>query len=79
LPGSYPGTLGNASRLFIDRYGDLWVVAGARLLRYERGREQFVEVREMQPYLKDWNFVSRVFEDRSGGIWFGTMSRGLLR
>ena len=79
LPGSYPGTLGNASRLFIDRYGDLWVVAGARLLRYERGREQFVEVREMQPYLKDWNFVSRVFEDRTGGIWFGTMSRGLLR
>ncbi len=76
-PGGYFGA--RALHLFVDRGGYLWVATGVGLKRFDPYKETFSDIHQLETYLKDWTLLNTFYEDQSGVLWIGTMSRGLLK
>ncbi len=62
----------NVNALLEDRRGRLWIGTSRGLARYERGR--FARI-AAPAQLR----IATVFEDRSSGLWVGTLGDGLYR
>ncbi len=67
-------SIDNVPQVFEDRSGTLWIrgPAGNDLNRFDRTSEQFT------PCLPN-TYVSSIYEDAHGTLWFATQGRGLFR
>ncbi|MBP1656620.1 MAG: signal transduction histidine kinase [Bacteroidetes bacterium] len=67
-------SINNVPQLFEDRSGTLWICgpSGNDLNRFDRAGERFT------PYLPNI-YVSSIYEDAHGTLWFPTFGKGLFR
>ncbi len=67
------------AQMFIDKTGSLWVATGLELKRLNLQSGVFYDIEQNKPFLRDWTVLNNFYEDKNGILWFGTLSRGVLR
>ncbi len=65
--------------IFEDRTGTLWSGVSSVLAVFDRVKQDFVlcSFEPRSPKYTEANVTSAMYQDRSGRMWFGTMSRGV--
>ncbi|MCB0587616.1 MAG: helix-turn-helix domain-containing protein [Phaeodactylibacter sp.] len=69
----------SVAQMFVGGDGLLWVATGLGLKRFDPYREVFADIRQREPYLKDWSLHYSFYESPGGNLWIGTVSRGVLK
>ncbi|MCB0593868.1 MAG: response regulator [Lewinellaceae bacterium] len=65
--------------LFKSRAGHLWFVGKKGLQLFDPYLEVTYDIREREKHAIDWSGIFSFYEDRTGVIWIGTASTGLLK